>query len=118
MKKINSSKKIAEFTIINLILSKKVYTLYKPNEYFMITKVRKWGNSLGLRLPKSMIQELNLADGSEISISEENGKIIIEPEIKDLSLKELIEGMSVEGIKEQFVEVKPIGKEIIWNEND
>lgn len=32
------------------------------------TKVKKWGNSLGVLLPKELVQDEKLKEGSEISI--------------------------------------------------
>jgi antitoxin MazE len=33
-----------------------------------MVKVRKWGNSLGLRLPKSFASQRDIADGSTVEI--------------------------------------------------
>jgi len=43
-------------------------------------KISKWGNSLALRIPKSISDELNLEDGMELQVYSEQGKIIIEPD--------------------------------------
>ena len=32
----------------------------------MVTKIQKWGNSLGLRIPKSFAAEANIEAGSEV----------------------------------------------------
>ena len=37
-----------------------------------LVKVRKWGNSLGLRLPKSFAQERAIADGATAVLADEN----------------------------------------------
>ena len=82
----------------------------------MVTKVSKWGNSLGLRLSKSIIQNLNLKDGSEISVTEEGGRIILEPKSRDLTMDELLKGMDSKGILEQFTQFEPVGKEKFWSD--
>ncbi len=84
----------------------------------MVTKVSKWGNSLGLRLSKSIIQSLNLKDGSEISITEEGGRIILEPKSRDLTMDELLKGMDSKGILKQYTEVESVGKEQFWNDEE
>ena len=33
-----------------------------------VVKVRKWGNSLGLRLPKSFAEQHSIVDGSSVEI--------------------------------------------------
>ena len=45
----------------------------------MRAQVRKIGNSLGSIIPAALIQQLHLKEGTEINVSAENGKIIIEP---------------------------------------
>jgi len=45
----------------------------------MTTKIRKWGNSLGLRLPKSTAQEIALKDGSTVDVRVKNGEIVVRP---------------------------------------
>lgn len=45
----------------------------------MKTNVRKIGNSLGNIIPAAFIRQLGLAEGREIDITSQNGKIIIEP---------------------------------------
>jgi len=45
----------------------------------MRAQVRKIGNSLGSIIPATLLRQLNLTEGASISLSIENGKIIIEP---------------------------------------
>jgi antitoxin MazE len=45
----------------------------------MVTKIQKWGNSQGLRFPKSLLEEANIAIGDEVILSVRDGKIIVEP---------------------------------------
>ena len=34
----------------------------------LITKTRKWGNSLGVRIPKDVVKEMKLRENQEIAI--------------------------------------------------
>jgi antitoxin MazE len=43
------------------------------------TQIAKWGNSLGLRLPKSVALEAQLAEGDAVSVSVEDGAIVVRP---------------------------------------
>ncbi|MGX9417486.1 AbrB/MazE/SpoVT family DNA-binding domain-containing protein [Vibrio sp. WJH972] len=45
----------------------------------MRTQIRKIGNSLGNIIPAALIRHLNLEEGTEINVIEQNGKIVIEP---------------------------------------
>jgi antitoxin MazE len=45
----------------------------------MKTVIKKWGNSLGIRIPNLLIKELSLEDGSFVNIKRKGKKIIIKP---------------------------------------
>jgi antitoxin MazE len=45
----------------------------------MVTKILKWGNSLGLRIPKSFAREAGIQDGSAVDISLDGDRIVIRP---------------------------------------
>ena len=45
----------------------------------MTAIISKWGNSQGLRLPKSVVKDLNLSIGDELKIITKNNKVILEP---------------------------------------
>ena len=45
----------------------------------MIATISKWGNSQGLRFPKEVMKELNLAPGDKVKITTQDHKLIIEP---------------------------------------
>jgi antitoxin MazE len=45
----------------------------------MTSKVLRWGNSLGVRIPAEHARKLGLEDGSAIEIRLESGRIVIEP---------------------------------------
>lgn len=60
----------------------------------MTTQVAKWGNSLGLRLPKSVAVEAHIDDGDMVDVTVEDGVIVIRPAGRRYSLDELVEGIS------------------------
>lgn len=45
----------------------------------MITKIKKWGNSQGLRLSKELLSSINLTEGDEVEILSSNETLIITP---------------------------------------
>jgi antitoxin MazE len=45
----------------------------------MVTKVQRWGNSLGLRIPRAIAEEAEVRAGSPVEISIENGSLIVRP---------------------------------------
>ncbi len=56
----------------------------------MALKLQKWGNSIGVRISKSVIEKVNLKVGSKVEIEHKNGKIIITPLKKKLVLNDLL----------------------------
>ncbi|ADG93096.1 transcriptional regulator/antitoxin, MazE [Arcobacter nitrofigilis DSM 7299] len=79
----------------------------------MTAKISKWGNSQGLRVPKDIMDTLNLNIGDNVDIKIENGKVIIEAIKKDrpkYNLNELISQVPNNyKVNEEFTE--KIGKE-------
>ncbi|MBX7231557.1 MAG: AbrB/MazE/SpoVT family DNA-binding domain-containing protein [Bdellovibrionales bacterium] len=57
----------------------------------MSVKIQKWGNSLGVRIPKTVIEKVNLSENSEVEIESKNGTIVIFPAKKEYSLDSLLE---------------------------
>jgi antitoxin MazE len=57
----------------------------------MSVKIQKWGNSLGVRIPKAVIDKVNLSENSEVEIESKNGAIVIFPSKKKYSLDSLLE---------------------------
>ncbi|MBI4375257.1 MAG: AbrB/MazE/SpoVT family DNA-binding domain-containing protein [Elusimicrobia bacterium] len=45
----------------------------------MVTKVQRWGNSLGLRLPRAVAEEAGVGEGAAVDIRARKGEIIIRP---------------------------------------
>ena len=57
----------------------------------MSVRIQKWGNSLGVRIPKAVIEKVNLSENSEVEIESKNGTIVIFPAKKEYSLDSLLE---------------------------
>lgn len=54
------------------------------------TQISKWGNSLGLRLPKSVAREAHLGEGDTVDVSVDSGAIVIRSTRPRYSLDELV----------------------------
>ena len=55
-----------------------------------VTQIAKWGNSLGLRLPKSVALEAQLGEGDTVDVSVKNGAIVVRPNRPTYNLKQLV----------------------------
>lgn len=58
----------------------------------MQTTISKWGNSLGLRLPRHLAEAARLVEGATVKLEIEGGSIRITPTRKRFKLSELLEG--------------------------
>ncbi|RXK14602.1 transcriptional regulator/antitoxin MazE [Halarcobacter mediterraneus] len=59
----------------------------------MTAKISRWGNSQGLRVPKDVMESLQLHIGDNVNITIIDGKAIIEPirqDIPEFNLNELV----------------------------
>jgi antitoxin MazE len=79
----------------------------------MQAKIRKWGNSLALRIPKSFALSVNIKQNELVDLLIDEGKIVIMPiPQKKYSLEELLEGVSETNLHSEFDTGAPTGKEI------
>ena len=79
----------------------------------MQTKIKKWGNSLAIRIPKSFALNAKLRQDELVDLSIEKDQIIITPiGSKEYSLDELLEGVSESNLHGEFDTGVPVGKEI------
>lgn len=78
----------------------------------MTTTIQKWGNSLGVRIPKNIANNLNLKEGSGISIYEKNGAMVLEKRAKLLDLKKVLKNCTPETYHSEVNWGNPVGKEI------
>ena len=45
----------------------------------MTTKIQQWGNSLALRIPRSLARDIHLAKGAPVDLSVKGGRLVIKP---------------------------------------
>jgi len=71
----------------------------------------RWGNSLGVRLPKAIAAEAGLREGSRVEMRAENGQIVVAPARPRPTLDELLVGMTPEAMHEAFDWGEAVGRE-------
>jgi antitoxin MazE len=77
----------------------------------MTTQIAKWGNSLGLRLPKSVAQQARVGVGDQVDVSVRNGAIVIRPSRRTYSLRELVSKVTPKNRHSETEWAKPAGRE-------
>lgn len=55
------------------------------------TQIARWGNSLGLRLPKAVAAEAKIGEGDTVEMSVKEGEIVIRAARPIYSLRELVD---------------------------
>ena len=75
--------------------------------------VRKWGNSLAVRLPKSIVEQVGLLDSSPVEIERNGLRIIIQPKRKEHSLKDLVKRMKSAKKPKIVFDDNPVGNEVL-----
>lgn len=79
----------------------------------MIAKIQKWGNSLGLRIPKSFAAEVHIKEGSAVDIAVREGKLVITPGRKPrYDLTDLLAKISKKNLHEEIDTGEPVGGEV------
>ncbi|MBI4729737.1 MAG: AbrB/MazE/SpoVT family DNA-binding domain-containing protein [Acidobacteria bacterium] len=78
----------------------------------METKIQRWGNSLGLRIPKSFAAEAHVEAGSTVDIAMENGEILVRPLRRHkCDLASLVRAISVKNLHDAVETGAPVGRE-------
>lgn len=79
----------------------------------MKTKVQKWGNSLGLRIPKAFAKEAAVEAGSTVELSLDSaGQLIVRPlRPRTYDLDELLAGVTENNLHDELWTDQPRGRE-------
>lgn len=78
----------------------------------MQTKIQRWGNSLGLRIPKSFAAEARVEAGSTVDISVEDGALIVRSvSARVYRLEDLLSGVTASNLHQETDWGAPAGGE-------
>jgi len=73
----------------------------------------RWGNSLGLRIPKAMTEQIGLTDGSRVEVQMEEDRIVISSARPRYLLSDLLVGTTPEDMRDAFDWGDNVGREIV-----
>lgn len=83
----------------------------------MKTLVRKWGNSLAIRIPKAFAQAVGLELGGEVELSIEKGRVVVAPlAALSYNLDELLARIRPSNLHEETDWGPEVGKEVAATE--
>lgn len=79
----------------------------------MVGRVRKWGNSLGLRIPKPVAAEVELRPGSAVRLTVRDGTLVVKP-LKSPAhdLADLLAAVTAENLHGEVDSGGAVGREI------
>jgi antitoxin MazE len=79
----------------------------------METRIQKWGNSLGLRVPKDIADRHALKEGSRVRVRETKKGVMIEVVKKPTyHLEEMLKAVKKTNVHEEVTWGTPAGKEL------
>jgi len=79
----------------------------------MKTRIQKWGNSLALRIPKPLVTEAGLEQGSVVEVSVVDGKLVVIPVGKPaLTLEQLLAEVTEQNLHREVDTGLAMGNEV------
>ena len=76
----------------------------------MQAQIKKWGNSLGIRVPRKLASKLNLKDGSNVNVKVTDNQLVISSDISELDM--LVDKITKQNCHPEIFGGTPVGKEI------
>lgn len=78
----------------------------------MRARVQRWGNSLGLRIPKAFAAEINVGEGSAVDLSVEDGDLVVRPAPRSsYDIDALVRGITASNVHEPVDWGEAVGRE-------
>lgn len=79
----------------------------------MKTTLQKWGNSYAVRIPKSFIKEVGLEYRTDVEMTLEDGKLVIQPVKEEtITLDELLADVTKKNLHTAVDTGAPVGNEV------
>jgi antitoxin MazE len=77
------------------------------------SKVQKWGNSLAVRIPKPLADEIGLHPDSEVELSVHEGCLVLKATRPHYRLEDLVKGITAKNRHPEIDFGPPQGREIL-----
>lgn len=79
----------------------------------MVTRILKWGNSLGLRIPKSFAKQAGVEEGSKVDIALEGDHLVIRAvKPKEYHLSDLLSQVREDNLHDEISTGDAVGREV------
>ena len=77
----------------------------------MNVEIQKWGNSGAIRLPATIMKQMNVALGDQLDLTAEDGRIVLVPAAREYRLDELVAGITKANLHPAVDFGAPVGRE-------
>lgn len=90
-----------------------MYILLLNGVDVMEARIQKWGNSVGIRIPSSILKSLNIKTNDILNIEQQDDKIVISiPKKRKISLADKFKEYEGKNLAKDFSWDEGVGKEI------
>lgn len=79
----------------------------------MRTEIARWGNSLAVRLPRPVADQMSITEGTPVELEVEDGRLVIRPAVPRYALHELLAGITPDNLPDESFEDMPRGRELL-----
>jgi antitoxin MazE len=80
----------------------------------MKSRIHKWGNSLGLRIPKAMADEAGLSDDSPVEILLRDGELVVQALApRKFNLMHMLKEVTPDNVHYEIDSGPPQGREVL-----
>ena len=77
----------------------------------MRARIAKWGNSLGIRIPKTVAKEVGLDEGADVDLRVSGKNLVLAPAHREYSLQELVGAITPKNRHRETDWGGPVGNE-------
>ena len=79
----------------------------------MKTTAQKWGNSLAVRVPKSVATQIGLKAQDDLEIEVQDGNVVLKPHVRRMyRLDDLVKGITKTNRHSEVDTGAPVGREV------
>ncbi len=79
----------------------------------MKTRIARWGNSLGIRIPSDIAARVGLTEGAAVEIEARGDRVVISSARPRYKLEDLLVGMSSKEMHKEFDWGPDRGREVV-----
>jgi len=88
--------------------------LYRHCIHTMIATIQKWGNSLAVRLPKTLAEETRMTEGTQIELLRTGQGVLLKARARPrYRLEKLVAGISPKNLHSETDWGRSVGREIV-----